>query len=276
MKHTDFVHLHIHTQYSLLDGTIRLDDLFKKAQEYKMPAVAITDHGNLFGAVDFYKHAYKYGIKPIIGCELYVAPASRFDKKTNGVGQVSNHLIVLAKNISGYKNLIKLTTYGYLDGFYYCPRVDKDLLAKHSEGLIGLSACLHGEIARFLLKGNKPQAKLVAEEYRTIFGEGNLFLELMENGLEEQKKVNESLLEMAKEINIPLVATNDCHYLNKEDSQAHEILLCIQTGKTLKDDDRMKFGSDQFYFKSPDDMKSMFSYCKEAIENTVHIAENAI
>jgi DNA polymerase-3 subunit alpha len=273
MKHTDFVHLHVHTQYSLLDGTIRLDDLFKKAQEYKMPAVAITDHGNLFGAIDFYHHAYKYGIKPIIGCELYVAPASRFDKKSNGPGEVSRHLIVLAKNMQGYKNLIKLTTSGYLDGFYYRPRVDKDLLAKHHDGLIGLSACLHGEISDLLLREKKQQAKVIAEEYRTIFGDGNFYLEMMENGLDEQKKVNTLLLEMAKELNISLVATNDCHYLNKEDAQAHEILLCIQTGKTLKDEDRMKFGTDQLYFKSPDDMKSTFIYCKEAIENTVYIAE---
>ncbi|MBN2001524.1 DNA polymerase III subunit alpha [candidate division KSB1 bacterium] len=273
MKHADFVHLHVHTQYSLLDGTIRLDDLFQKAKEYQMPAVAMTDHGNLYGTIDFYKHAYKYGIKPIIGCELYVAPKSRFEKNSYGVGETAHHLIVLVRNMQGYKNLMKLSTAGFLEGFYYRPRVDKEILKQYHEGLICLSACLHGEISSHLLKEHYEEAGLVAEQYREIFGEGNFFIEIMENGLTEQKKVNQGLIDLSRKLGLPLVATNDCHYLNKEDAEAHEILLCIQTGKTIEDTDRMRFGADQFYFRSPDEMKKLFSYCSEAIDNTVQIAE---
>ncbi len=273
MKHSDFVHLHVHTQYSLLDGTIRLDDLFRKAKQYQMPAVAMTDHGNLYGAIDFYKHAYQYGIKPIIGCELYVAPKSRFDKTGYGIGETAHHLIVLVRNMQGYRNLMKLSTAGYLDGFYYRPRVDKEILKHHHEGLIGLSACLHGEIAAHLLRGNSAEADRTAEQYRTVFGEGNYFIEIMENGLPEQKKANQGLIELSRRLGLPLVATNDCHYLKQEDAEAHEVLLCIQTGKTIEDADRMRFGTDQFYFRSPDEMKRLFSYCPEAIENTVQIAE---
>ncbi len=273
MKHSDFVHLHVHTQYSLLDGTIRLDDLFQRAKEYQMPAVAMTDHGNLYGAIDFYKHAYKYGIKPIIGCELYVAPKNRFDKAGYGIGEAANHLIVLVRNMQGYRNLMKLSTAGFLDGFYYRPRVDKEILKQYHEGLIGMSACLHGEIASHLLHGNSEEACRVAEQYRDIFGEGNFFIEIMENGLPEQKKANEGLIDLGSRLGLPLVATNDCHYLKQEDAEAHEVLLCIQTGKTVEDVDRMRFGTDQFYFRSPDEMKQLFSYCPEAIENTVQIAE---
>ena len=273
MKHVDFVHLHLHTQYSLLDGTIRLADLFKKARDYKMPAVAITDHGNMYGAVDFYQQAYKAGIKPIIGCELYVAPKSRFDKASEGPGETARHLIVLAKNLQGYRNLIKLTSSGFLEGFYYRPRVDKELLAKHSEGLIATSACLHGEVADGILKGDLERAKASARQYREIFGEGNYYLEMMENGIPEQSLVNEKLMEISKELSIPLVATNDCHYLERTDSEAHEVLLCIQTGKTMDDTGRMRFATDAFYLKSPDEMKQLFAYCPEAIENTVAIAE---
>ncbi len=273
MKHADFVHLHVHTQYSLLDGTIRLDDLFLKAKEYQMPAVALTDHGNLYGTIDFYKHAYQYGIKPIIGCELYVAPRSRLDKNGHGIGETAHHLIVLARNMQGYRNLMKLSTAAFLDGFYYRPRIDRELLEKHHEGLIGLSACLHGEIASHLLRGNSAEADRTAEQYRGIFGEGNFFIEIMENGLPEQKKANQGLIELSGRLGLPLVATNDCHYLKQADAEAHEILLCIQTGKTMEDSDRMRFGTDQFYFRSPDEMKRLFSYCPEAIENTVRIAE---
>jgi DNA polymerase-3 subunit alpha len=273
MKHADFVHLHVHTQYSLLDGTIRLDDLFRKAKEYQMPAVAMTDHGNLYGTIDFYKHAYQYGIKPIIGCELYVAPKSRFDKNGYGIGETAHHLIVLARNMHGYRNLMKLSTAGFLDGFYYRPRVDKELLKQYHEGLIGLSACLHGEIASHLLRGNSTEADRTAEQYRNIFGEGNYFVEIMENGLPEQEKANHGLIELSRRIGLPLVATNDCHYLKQGDAEAHEVLLCIQTGKTMEDADRMRFGTDQFYFRSPDEMKHLFSHCPEAIENTVQIAE---
>jgi DNA polymerase-3 subunit alpha len=273
MGHADFVHLHVHTQYSLLDGTIRLEQMFRKAKEYGMNAVAMTDHGNIFGAIDFYQHAQKYGIKPIIGCELYVAPRSRFDKSTLGSGESSRHLVVLVKNIEGYRNLMKLTTSGYLEGFYYRPRIDKEILAEHHEGLIGLSACLHGEISDLLLKGNADAAKRVACEYRSIFGENDFYLEIMENGLPEQKTVNESLIKMGKELSIPLVATNDCHYIDREDAEAHEILLCIQTGKTLEERDRLRFGTDQFFFRSPDNMKQLFKYAPESIENTVSIAD---
>ena len=209
MNNANFVHLHVHTQYSLLDGTIRLDNLFKKAKEYKMPAVAMTDHGNIFGAVDFYQHAQKYGIKPIIGCELYVAPTSRFDKNAHATGETSYHLLVLVKDTHGYKNLMKLVSSAYLEGFYYRPRVDKELLAQHNEGLIGMSACLHGEISNLLLKGNKEAARRVAEEYRDIFGNGNFYLEIMENGLPEQKTVNIGLIEIGRELSIPLVASNE-------------------------------------------------------------------
>jgi DNA polymerase-3 subunit alpha len=273
MKHVDFVHLHLHTQYSLLDGTIRLADLFKKARDFKMPAVAITDHGNMYGAVDFYQQAYKAGIKPIIGCELYMAPKSRFDKTSEGPGETARHLIVLVKNLQGYRNLVKLTSTGFLEGFYYRPRIDKELLAKHSEGLIATSACLHGELADWILKGDLDKAKASASQYRDIFGEGNFYLELMENGIPEQSLVNDKLIEIAKKLSIPLVATNDCHYLERTDSEAHEVLLCIQTGKTMDDAGRMRFSTDAFYLKSPDEMKELFSYCPDAIENTVAIAE---
>ena len=269
MKHADFVHLHVHTQYSLLDGAIRLKDLFKEAKKMRMPALAMTDHGNMFGTIDFYQRAYKEGIKPIIGCELYVATESRFIKKK----QDAHHLIVLARDMTGYNNLMKLTSAGYLEGFYYRPRVDKALLAAHSEGLIALSACLHGEIAHCLLKGNRESAVKAAEEYRSLFGEENFYLELMENGLPEQEKVNRELLSMGKELSIPVVATNDCHYLKREDAEAHDILLCIQTGKTIDDTDRMRFQTDHLYFKSPEEMIQAFHHCPDAIENTVRIAE---
>lgn len=273
MKHADFVHLHVHTQYSLLDGMIRLDGLFKKVREYRMPAVAMTDHGNMFGAIEFYERAIKHGIKPIIGCELYVAPHSRFDKSAGISGEMSRHLLVLVKNMQGYKNLMKLTTAGYLEGFYYRPRVDKDILKKYHEGLIATSACLHGEIADLLLRGNMNAAMRAAEEYREIFGEENFFLELMENGIPEQRKTNEGLLEISRKLSISPVATNDCHYLNQEDREAHDILLCIQTGKTLNDPDRMRFQTDEFYLKSPESMKQIFNYCRESIDNTINIAE---
>src|SRR5664280_2191769 len=273
MKHSDFVHLHVHTQYSLLDGMIRLEDLFKKAREYKMPAIAITDHGNMFGAIDFYQQAYKQGIKPIIGCELYVAPHSRTDKSSSSIGETARHLVVLVKNMQGYKNLMKLTTAGYLEGFYYRPRVDKELLKECHEGLIASSACLHGEIASLIMQGNMEEAKKVAGFYQAIFGEGNFFLEIMENGISEQKIANAGLIEISKELSIPLVATNDCHYLERDHSEAHNVLLCIQTGKTIEDTDRMRLSTDQFYFRSPEEMHQLFSLTPEALSNTVSIAE---
>jgi len=268
-----FVHLHVHTQYSLLDGAIRVSDLLKKAQEYGMPAIAITDHGNMFGTVDFYQQAQKSGIKPIIGCELYIAPKSRHDKTSGYSGDNANHLVVLAKDITGYQNLVRLTSIGYLEGFYYRPRIDKEVLRKYREGLIGLSACLHGEIAGKFLKGRKEDAEEAAREYLDIFGHDDFYIEIMENGLTEQDLVNRQLVSLAQKMNIKMVATNDCHYLTKEDAEAHEILLCIQTGKTINDSDRMKFSTNQLYLRSQDEMKQLFQSLPEAIDNTFHIAE---
>jgi len=273
MKHANFVHLHVHTQYSLLDGAIRLEDLFKKAKAYAMPAIAITDHGNMFGAIDFYQTAYKTGIKPIIGCELYVAPGSRFSRESNSKTENARHIVVLARNIHGYRNLIRLTSMGYLEGFYYRPRVDKELLKQFGDGLIGLSACLHGEISEHLLRGDKESAAKAALEYRDIFGDGNFYLEIMENGIPEQRDVNRGLIELGEKLSIPIVATNDCHYLNPEDAEAHDILLCIQTGRTIEDADRMKFATNEFYLKPPEEMIKSFSYCPESIDNTIKIAE---
>ena len=273
MKHANFVHLHVHTQYSLLDGMIRLDDLFKKAKEFAMPAMAITDHGNMFGAIDFYKQAYANGIKPIIGCELYVAPRSRFDKTTSTIGEATRHLVVLVKNMQGYKNLMKLTSAAHIEGFYYRPRVDKELLKECSEGLIASSACLHGEIASHIVRGNMDEARKSAREYRDIFGEDNFYLEIMENGISDQKIANHGLIELSRELSIPLIATNDCHYLNVEHAEAHNVLLCIQTGKTIEDSDRMSLTSDQFYVKSPEEMQTLFAATPDALANTVNIAE---
>ena len=273
MKHADFVHLHVHTQYSLLDGAIRIQDLFRKAREYAMPAIAITDHGNMFGAIEFYQNAYKFGIKPIIGCELYVAPKNRKNRESDGISDAARHLVVLAKNQVGYRNLMKLTSLGYLEGFYYKPRVDKELLSENSDGLIGLSACLHGEISDCLMRGDLKAASQAASDYRDIFGDGNFYLEIMENGIPEQATVNQKLINLSRMTSIPLVATNDCHYLNREDAQAHEILLCIQTGKTIEDNDHMRFATDEFYFKSPKEMTDSFEYCSKAIDNTLEIAE---
>jgi DNA polymerase-3 subunit alpha len=273
MKQSNFVHLHVHTQYSLLDGMIRLNELFKKAKEFGMPAIAITDHGNMFGAIDFYKQAEASGIKPIIGCELYVAPRSRFDKNASSIGEATRHLVVLVKNMQGYKNLMKLTSAAHIEGFYYRPRVDKELLKQYSEGLIASSACLHGEIAAHIVRGNMDEARKSAREYLEIFGEDNFFLELMENGIPEQKIANEGLIELSRELSIGLIATNDCHYLNMEHAEAHNVLLCIQTGKTVEDTDRMSLSSNQFYVRSPEEMCELFAATPEAISNTLDIAD---
>ncbi|MBI4744987.1 MAG: DNA polymerase III subunit alpha [Deltaproteobacteria bacterium] len=276
MHHSDFVHLHLHTQYSLLDGANRINDLMEKAREFKMPAIAITDHGNMFGAMEFYESAVKHGIKPIIGCEVYVAPGSRLEKsgiKGESEEATAYHLILLVKNETGYKNLMKLVSQGYIEGFYRKPRIDKELLRQHSEGLIALSACLKGEVPYLLTRGNKEKAYQVAEEYKSIFPYRRFFLEIQENGIKEQTIANKGLMEMATKLDIPLVATNDSHYLKKEDARAHEVLLCIQTGKTMKDADRMAFTTDQFFVKSPEEMIKAFDYCPDAIKNTIEIAE---
>ncbi len=272
MHHAGFVHLHIHTQYSLLDGANRIDDLIAKAVEYGMPALAITDHGNMFGAIEFYLKAQKAGIKPVIGCECYVAPNARTEK-TGGAHDSAYHLILLARNIDGYKNLMRLVSLGYTEGFYYKPRIDKEALRQYSGGLTGLSACLKGEVPKKLLAGDKEGAREAALAYKEILGPENFFLEIQDNGLEEQKKVNTLLAELSEELNIPLVATSDCHYFKKSDSKAHEALLCIQTGKTMSDPNRMRFQTDEFYFKSPSEMESAFEFYPQAVRNTVTVAE---
>jgi DNA polymerase-3 subunit alpha len=267
----DFVHLHVHTQYSLLDGAIRIDDLLRRAAEFDMQAVTVTDHGTLFGAVEFFVKAKAAGIKPIIGCEIYVAPRTRSDKTPLDNKELS-HLILLVKNEEGYRNLCKLATAAQFEGFYYKPRIDKKILKECSQGLIGLTACLHGEIPRRILQGRIEQAEEVAHGYRDIFGENNFFLEVQNNGIEEQERVNQALLDISQRLSIPLVASNDCHYLNKEDVRAHDVLLCIQTGKTIHDKERLKFRTDQLYFKSKAEMYAAFKDYPGALSNTVDIA----
>ena len=282
MQHSDFVSLHLHTEYSLLDGAIKIEELIKQAVAYKMPAIAITDHGNICGAVKFYKKAIEAGIKPIIGCEMYVAPNSRFDRSRatihNGFnrehsGSLTFHLILLARDKDGYKNLTALISKAYLEGFYYKPRIDKDLLQQYSGGLIGLSACMKGEVPYYLGLGNIDKAREVALRYKNILGPENFYLEIQHNGLPEQTDINKLLINLSQELHIPLVATSDSHYLKKEEAKAHDILLCIQTGKNLKDEKRMEMGSNEFYFKSPDEMKQAFHKTPEAIVNTLKIAE---
>ncbi|TAN42905.1 MAG: DNA polymerase III subunit alpha [Nitrospirae bacterium] len=278
MQYADFVPLHLHSEYSLLDGAIKINELVDMAVQYRMPAVAVTDHGNMFGAVEFYKKATKAGIKPIIGCEVYVAPKSRFDKAKESLEaglseEAAFHLVLLARNQQGYKNLTTLASKAYIEGFYYKPRIDKELLEQYSGGLIGLSACLKGEVPYLLQRGMYEKARETALQYKHILGPENFYLEIQHNGLPEQEEANKKLVELADALHIPLVATNDCHYLRKEDAKAHNILLCIQTGKTVKDEKRMKFTTEEFYFKSPDEMKQAFQDLPEAIKNTRLIAE---
>jgi len=268
-----FVHLHVHSEYSLLDGACRIKELIKKAKENNMSALALTDHGVMYGAIQFYKEAVANGIKPIIGCEVYLAPNSRMDK-SYGKKETPSHLILLVKNKTGYRNLIQLVTKSFLEGFYYKPRIDKEILAEFSEGLIGLSACLKGEIPRLILQNNFTEAQELALSYQEIFGKGNFYLELQNNTMPEQLKVNQELIKLSRSLQIPLVATNDVHYLNKEDFEAHDILLCIQTATNLDDPDRMKFSTDEFYFNTPEEMKQHFADIPEALENTLRIAED--
>lgn len=273
MLHSDFVHLHIHSQYSLLDGACLISDLVDLSREYKMPALALTDHGNMFGAIEFYLEAMAKGIKPIIGYEAYVAPGSRLEKSTQGIQEASFHLILLAKDETGYKNLLKLVSSGYLEGFYYKPRVDKELLSQHSKGLIALSSCLKGEIPNLIVRERYDEAKKVTESYRDIFGRENFYLELQKNLIPEQDIANKGILKLAKELDIPIVATGDVHYISKGDARAHEALLCIQTQSTLDDPNHMRFQTDEFYFKSPEEMKQLFVELPQAITSTVEIAE---
>ncbi|MCM8831382.1 MAG: DNA polymerase III subunit alpha [Candidatus Omnitrophica bacterium] len=272
MLHSDFVHLHVHTQYSLLDGACLLEKLIDKACAFKFPALAITDHGNLFGCIKFYNLCIEKGIKPIIGIEAYVAKDSRFKKDYKMGEESSYHLILLAKDNQGYKNLIKLASLGYLEGFYYKPRIDKQLLSEYSNGLVCTSACLGGEIPSLILSDKINDAYKTSDEYLNIFGKGNFYLEIMENGLPEQKKVNKFLLKISKDLDIPIIATNDIHYLEQDEAFAHEVLLSIQTQTTLNDPNRFKFGSDTFYFRSPQEMKDIFKDLPEAIKNTLEVA----
>ena len=267
----NFTHLHLHTEYSLLDGATRIEKLMEKASGLGMKNIAITDHGVMYGVVEFYKQAKAHGIKPIIGCEVYISPRSYLDKDPVK-DKRQYHLILLAENQEGYKNLMKIVSEGFTKGFYYKPRVDKSILKKYSQGLICLSACIAGEIPSLILDGNYEKAKKTAVEYREIFGDNNYFLELQEHGIEEQKLINEKLIEIGEEFDIPLVLTNDTHYIDKEDSKFHDILLCIQTQKTV-DEDRMRFPSEEFYLKSYDEMMEIFPNMEEAAENTNRIAE---
>ena len=269
---TNFTHLHLHTQYSLLDGAIRFKELFAKCKEFGMESVAITDHGAMYGALEFYLAAREAKIKPIIGCEFYIAPGSRHEKaNARSAGGAAFHLVLLAMNLTGYKNLMKLASLAQTEGFYYKPRIDKEVLYAHQGGLIAMSACLHGEIPHLITSGNVVAAKKVAEEYRTVFGD-RFYFEIQENNIPEQTTVNRGLLALSEETGIPVVATNDCHYLTREQCHAHEVLLCVQTGKTIDDASRFRFSTDQLYFKSPDEMTAAFSYCPEAVARSVEIA----
>jgi len=267
-----FVHLHVHTEYSLLDGFSMIDRAIEEVKSLGMNSIAITDHGCMFGVIDFYKKAIKKGIKPIIGCEVYTASRSMTDKEPN-LDKYQGHLVLLAKNMDGYKNLMRLVSNSYIHGFYYKPRVDYIELAKYSDGIIALSACLAGDVQQMILKGSYELAKERALNLRDIFGLGNFYLELQDHNLKEQKLVNQQLVRISKETGIPLVATNDVHYVKKEDAESHDILLCIQTGKTMQDEDRLKFPNNEFYLKSPDEMTELFPYAPEALINTVKIAQ---
>src|SRR4029453_7570391 len=289
MGQPQFVPLPLHTDFSLLDGGCETGELLDEASRQKMPAVAITDHGNLFAAANFFYEASKRDVKPIIGCEVYVARGSRHDrgeKTANGNDRASNgdrgemepgsrgsnHLVLLCENLEGYHNLIKLVSSGFLEGFYYKPRIDYELLAKHNKGLIALSACLKGAVTEAVMEERYDQARENAYRLRDIFGKQNFFLEIQDQGLEIEKGVNPQLVRLSKETGIPLVATNDCHYLHHEDAHAQEVLLCIQTGKTMGDANRMKFATDQFYFKSAAEMAQVFGEIPEVLRRTVEIA----
>src|SRR5712664_238749 len=287
MGQPQFVHLHLHTDFSLLDGACDITELVEEASRRGMPAVAVTDHGNMFAAANFYHEAATRGVKPIVGCEVYVAKGSRHDRgeKTNeteprGAARAahepgmrgSNHLLLLCENTEGYRNLLKLVSAGFLEGFYYKPRIDYDLLAQHSHGLIALSACLSGAVNEAVIEERLDDARASAYRLRDIFGKGNFFLEVQDQGLEIEKGVNRELVRLSKETGIPLVATNDCHYLRHDDAHAQDVLLCLQTGKTMSDAHRMKFATDQFYFKTAAEMAQVFGELPDALSRTVDIA----
>ncbi len=274
MEHTSFVHLHCHTQFSLLDGANKIEPLFERVRQLKQPALAMTDHGNMFGAVEFYTEAVKQGIKPILGCEIYVAPTTRFERKgtDKGIKEYNNHLVLLAMNQDGYRNLCKLVTAGFTEGFYYKPRVDKDLLKEYNAGLIALSSCLRGEVASSLSVENMVKAKSAAENYASIFKD-RFYLEIQDNKIPVQEKVNRLIVDIGKDLSLPVVATNDCHYVNRKDAAAHDVLLCIQTGRTVDDENRMKMSTDELFLKSADEMREGMAYCPEAVDRTLEIAQ---
>ncbi|NLW07121.1 MAG: DNA polymerase III subunit alpha, partial [Clostridia bacterium] len=267
-----FVHLHVHSEYSLLDGAGRITELVRAARELGMPALALTDHGVMYGAVEFYKAARQEGIKPIIGCEVYVAPRSRYDHDPHR-DNYQYHLVLLAADAEGYRNLTALVSAAWLEGFYYKPRVDRELLARHSRGLIALSGCLAGEVATHYLQGREEKALAAASWYREVFGRENYFLELQDQGLPEQPRLNRQLIGLAQELDIPLVASNDVHYVSREQARIHDILLCIQTGKNINDPNRLRFPTTEFYLRSPAEMAALFAEVPEALKNTVAIAE---
>jgi DNA polymerase-3 subunit alpha len=275
LRHSDFVHLHVHSDYSLLDGAGSIPAYIERAAGLNMPALALTDHGSMFGAVFFYKQALKSGVKPIVGCELYLTARSRFEKRPvqRGAWEHLGHIILLARDLEGYRNLMKLSSKGYTEGFYYRPRVDLDLLAEHSGGIMALSGCLKGVVSDAVINDRYDEARTKAGALRDIYGEGDFYLEIQDHGLPEEKKATQGLARLSAEMGIPLVATNDCHYINREDARAQDVLLCIQTGKDLDDPNRMRFANDEFYLKTTEEMKHLFSELPEAITNTIEVAE---
>ncbi|HVG39677.1 MAG TPA: DNA polymerase III subunit alpha, partial [Pyrinomonadaceae bacterium] len=277
MGQKNFVHLHLHTDYSLLDGAIQIKPLARRTAELGMTACAITDHGNMYGAISFYNEMKGQGVKPIVGCEVYITRGSRHDReRSGGAGpgeKINHHLILLAKNLTGYQNLVRLTSKAYTEGFYYKPRIDRELLAKHSEGLVALSACMSGVPSALLAKGAEDDAACAAHEFEEILGKGNYFLEIQEHDLEPQKRIRKSLVALAKKTGIPLVATNDAHYLNPDDARAHDVLLCIGSGKNINDPNRLRYGSPHFYVRSPEEMWRVFGEIPEVLTRTIDIAE---
>ncbi|MEE1032718.1 MAG: DNA polymerase III subunit alpha, partial [Ruminococcus sp.] len=269
----NFAHLHVHTEYSLLDGSNKIKEYVAQVKALGMNSAAITDHGVMFGCIDFYRAAKAAGINPIMGCEVYVAPGSRFDKEMQHGDDRYYHLVLLAENNQGYSNLMKIVSAGFVEGYYYKPRVDMEILEKYHEGIIALSACLAGEVSRYLARGLYIEGKNAALKYQKIFGEGNFFLELQNHGIPEQEMVNQQLMRMSRETGIELVCTNDVHYTYAEDEASHDILLCIQTGKKVQDEDRMRYEGGQYYVKSPEEMAQIFKYAPQALENTQKIAD---
>lgn len=272
----DFTHLHVHTEYSLLDGSAKIKSLVKRAKELGYDSLAITDHGVMYGVIDFYEAARAEGIKPIIGCEIYVSPGSRFDRENTRGEERYYHLVLLAENNQGYKNLSKIVSRGFTEGFYYKPRVDMEVLEQYHEGIIALSACLAGEVAVNLRKNNYEGAKEAALRHLKIFGENNYFLEMQDHGLAEQATVNAGVMRLSKELGIPMVVTNDSHYILAEDWEAHDILLCIQTNRKVHEEDRMRYTGGQYYLKSKEEMYELFPYAKEALANTQKIADRCL